>query len=150
MYVSAPNQRKVSHFTDALLVPDPLSYLRGLREKADRASLYQAIVLGGSVIEGLGMLWFKKALDEKGLEFHWKDNFPPIEMRYVLALLNGIQLINDKEYGRFLQAAQYRNKVVHRMFSQWIEKHGELENMTDLIIECVTKILSSYGLHMGK
>ena len=145
MSASGPEQQKVGFSIDAFIVPHPVSHLKSLREKSDRESLYQAIVVGGSFIEGYGMLWFKKTLDNKGLEFHWKDDFPPIEMRHVLALLNGARLIDDNEYGRFLQAAQYRNKVVHRMFSQWSEEQKELERMTDLMIECVTTILTKYG-----
>lgn len=61
--------RKASFSTDALIVPDPLSHLKALRSTGDRPSLYQAIVVGGSFIEGFGMLWFKKA-DAKGFEFH--------------------------------------------------------------------------------
>ncbi len=141
---SVPTQRKVSSSSDALIVPDPLSHLKSLRASGTRESLYQAIVVGGSFIEGFGMLWFKKALDGKGLEFHWKDDFPPIEMRHVLALLNGAQLIDDKEYGRFMQAAQYRNKLVHHMFSQWAEKQEELQGNADLMIECVSRVVSSY------
>jgi hypothetical protein len=138
---SSADKQKARRSID-LPVPAPLSYLKSLRRKADRQSLYQGIILGGSFIEGLGLLWFKRALDQKGLKFDWKDTFPPIEMRHVLALMNGAQLIDDREYGRFVQAAQYRNKVVHRMFSQWVEKQDELETMADEIISCLSKIVS--------
>lgn len=149
MSESAPTEGKGSIPSSALIVPDPLSHLRSLRARGDRQSLYQTIVVGGSFIEGFGMLWFKKALDAKGFEFHWKDNFPPIEMRHVLALLNGAQLIDDKEYGRFMQAAQYRNKLVHHMFSQWAEQQAELENNADVVIAVVSRVFSGSGLQTG-
>jgi hypothetical protein len=145
MYASAPNQRRLSHSTDTFLVPDPLPHLKALRKKADRISLYHAIVLGGSFIEGLGLLWFQKALAENKVEFHWKNNFPHIEMRHVLALLNSINLINDDEYKEFRRAADYRNQIVHRMYSQWVKPEKELESNADLIIKCVENILSRAG-----
>jgi hypothetical protein len=125
-----------------LLVPEHLSHLRRLREKADRESLYQCIVLGGSFIEGLGLLWFKDSLDRHGLEFHWKDNFPHMEMRHVLALLNSIQLISDDEYKEFKTAADNRNYVVHHMYSQWTKSQVELEGMADCTIKCVETIVT--------
>ena len=142
MYSSAPAMKRLAHTTDALLVPDPLVLLKSLREKRDRQSLYQAIALGGAFMEGLGLLWFRKELSSKGIDFHWKDNFPHIEMRNVLALLNSINLINDDENKEFKKAASHRNTVVHRMYSQWVKPEAELKSMADLIIKCVDTILS--------
>jgi len=88
----------------------------------------------------------QKLLDGRGLDFHWKDNFPPVEMRHVLALLNGAALIDNKDYGRFMQAAQYRNKLVHHMYSQWAERQTELEDNARLVIECVSRIVSGLNL----
>jgi len=124
------------------VVQNTLAHLKSLRKKDDPASLYQAIVLGGAFIEGLRLPWFQKALAQQKIGFYWKENFPYIEMRRMLALLNSINLVNDNEYKKFQRATEYRNRVVHYMYSQWATPKAELEKMADLIIECVATILS--------
>ena len=143
MYTSAPEQRDTSYSSDVVLVPEPVSHLKSLLEKADRESLYQVIVLGGSFIEGLGLLWFRKALGEKKVEFQWKDTHPGMGMRHVIALLNSIGLIDNNEYGAFQRAVDNRNQVVHHMYSKWGISEDKLKGMADLTIECVERIAAN-------
>jgi uncharacterized protein YutE (UPF0331/DUF86 family) len=62
-------------------------------------------------------------------------------MRHVLKLLRSVNLIKEGEYDDFLSAANYRNHIVHRMYSQWTEELPTLRNKADLTIKCVRLIL---------
>lgn len=116
-------------------IQDPIM---AIKNKIRRKAWFEGVILAAVLLESLALARLKRNLKGK---VSWK-RLEHLSFEQVIIFLYGLELIGPETYRRMMRIRDERNKLVHKVYDQYVLDNKKAEKLMLEAIKCFEDLTS--------